>query len=121
MASEITINCKFQVVKGSLVHREDPGSVSLDMSGTTATGGAQSITTTAATLNMGSVSTAGYAFFRNTDTSNSIDIGTGTGASFAAFSRLKPGEFGIIRLGTNAPTAKAVASTVSLQYYILAD
>ena len=56
-----------------------------------------------------------------TDTTNSIDIGTGTGTNFAAFSRLKPSEFGLIRLGTNAPTAKAVASTVALQYYILAD
>ena len=77
MAQEIQINCRLVVGKGYLVHREDPGTVSVDLTGTTATGGVQSVTTTAAALGMGSVTSAGMAFFRNTDTTNSIDIGTG--------------------------------------------
>jgi hypothetical protein len=37
------------------------------------------------------------------------------------FLKLKAGEAAVFRLGTNSPTAKAAASTVNLQYYILQD
>jgi hypothetical protein len=120
MASEITINVKMNVAKTKLVHREDPGTILVDMTGGVASGGVQNVTTTAAAITMGSVTTAGYSYFRNTDTTNAVEIGTGT-SPFVPFAKLKAGEAAVFRLGTNSPTAKAAASTVNLQYYILQD
>jgi hypothetical protein len=123
MAQEITLTLKMSVSKGFLVQKNDPGTILVDMSGTTATGGAQDIgtSTNAETITMSDVSSAGYAYFRNTDATNFVEIGTGTGVSFAPFIKLKAGEAAICRLGTNTPTAKANAAAVKLQYYIIAD
>lgn len=121
MANEITITAKLSVKKDNLDHAENPGTLSFDMTGTTASGGAQAVTTTAAALGIGSVTTAGYAYFRNLGPTNYVEIGTLTGASFVAFAKLKVGEVAVVRLGTNAPTARANTATVNLQYYILQD
>jgi hypothetical protein len=121
MAQEISISVKMTVSKGYLVQKSDPGTILVDMSGTTAIGGAQDIGTTAEALSITDVSTAGWAYFRNTDTTNYVEIGTGTAGSFVAFGKLKAGEACLIRLGTNAPTARANTSAIKLQFYILAD
>jgi hypothetical protein len=119
MANEITVNLKLSYANGTLVGREDPGTFSVDQTGKVSTGGAQTIATNATTINMGSVTTAGYAYFRNVSTANFIEIGTGTGTSFVAFSRLNFGQAQIVRMGTNAPTAKADTAAGTLQYTIL--
>ena len=121
MANEITLNLKMSVVKTYLDHEENPGTLSVNMSGSNAAGGSQSITTTAAAIGVGSVTTAGYSYFRNLGPTNYLEIGTGTGTNFVAFMKLKAGEAAIARLGTNAPTAKANTATIDLQYYILSD
>ena len=122
MANEITLNLKMQVSKGFIEYIQNPGALSVTMSGTTASGGSQTIASSAGgtALNMGSVSSAGYAYFRNIDSAIAIEIGTNTG-TFAAFAKLKAGEAAIIRLGTNAPYAKAASSSANLQYFIVAD
>ena len=120
MANEITLNLSLAVRKGFLVHREDPGPITVDLVGNNATGGVQNIGTTGEALSVTDLSTAGYAFFRNLGPTNYVDLGTGT-TTFVAFARLKAGEVSIVRLGTNAPTARANTAAVNLQYYILAD
>jgi hypothetical protein len=120
MANEITLNLKIAVEKTFLVHSESPGTISVDLTGTTAIGGSATVTTTATALAMGSVTSTGYAYFRNTGPTNFVEIGTGTG-TFVPFLKLKAGEAAICRLATNAPTARANTASVSLQYYILAD
>ena len=120
MANEITLNLKMSALKGSLNHTENPGTLSVDLTGLTAIGGAATVTTTATALAMGSVTSAGYAYFRNTGPTNFVEIGTGTG-SFVAFLKLKAGEAAICRLSTSAPTARANTASIQLQYYILAD
>jgi hypothetical protein len=121
MANEIQVTAKLVVSKGYLVHTENPGIIQVTMSGTTATGGAQDIGTSGEAITITDVATAGYAYFRNTSTTEYVEIGTGTAGSFVAFAKLKAGECGVIRLGTNAPTARAQTSSVKLQFYILAD
>jgi len=121
MANEITLNLKMSVVKTFLDHEENPGALNVSMTGSTASGGSQTIATTATTIGVGSVTTAGYSYFRNLGPTNSVEIGTGTGTSFVAFAKLKAGEASILRLGTNAPTAKAATAAIDLQYYILSD
>lgn len=123
MPNEITVNVSLGVKNGFLSQSLTPGTILVNMTGTTATGGAQDIgtSTNAEAISMNDVSSAGYAFFRNTDTTNYVDIGSGTGTNFAAVVRLKAGEAGVFRLGTNAPTARANTAAVKLQYFILAD
>ena len=120
MANEITLNLKLQVLKGSLAHLENPGAISVDLSGSTAVGGVQTILTSATVLSMNSVTSPGYGFFRNTSSTNFVEIGTGT-SPFVPFAKLKAGEAAIMRLSTTTPTAKADSSSVGLQYFILAD
>jgi hypothetical protein len=121
MADEITLTLKMAVLKGALAHTENPGAISVTLSGTNATGGVQNISTTAEALTMGDVSSPGYAYFRNTGTTNFVELGTGTGGSFVGFAKLKAGEAAVVRLTTAAPTARANTAAVDLQYFILAD
>ena len=121
MADEIQLSLKLAVRKSSLIHSESPGTITATLTGNNATGGVQTITTTAAVLAMSSVTTAGYGYFRNIDGTNAVELGTGAATNFVSFAKLKAGEAAIMRLGTNAPSARAAASTVNLQYYILQD
>lgn len=120
MPNEITLNLGLSVRKGFLVHSESPGPITVDLNGSNAAGGVQNIGTSGETLSVTDLSTAGYAFFRNLGPTNFVEIGTGT-TTFVAFARLKAGEAAVMRLGTNAPTARANTAAVNLQYYILAD
>lgn len=120
MANEITLNLKVSVLKGYLSHTENPGTQSVTMNGSNASGGVQAIGTSGEALGVTDVTTPGYAFFRNTDTTNYVELGTGT-TTFVSFAKLKAGESAILRLGTTAPTARANTAAVNLQYFILAD
>jgi hypothetical protein len=120
MANEITLNLKMAVDKTFLRHSENPGTINVDMSGSTAIGGAQAIGTTAEAITMTDVASPGYAYFRNLGPTNFVEIGTGT-TTFVAFAKLKAGEAMITRLSTAAPTARANTAAVNLQFYILAD
>ena len=117
--SDINLRLGLVCAKGFLSTRDEPGPIAIAMTGSVASAGAQTISTNATTINMGSVATAGYSYFRNTSTANFIEIGTGTGTSFVAFSKLFYGDAQIVRLGTNAPTAKADTAAGTLQYTIL--
>lgn len=72
-------------------------------------------------LPMGDVVTAGWAFFQNLGPTNFVLIGIDIAGAFHQFAKLKAGEAGLIRLGTNAPYAKADTAAVNLLYLILAD
>lgn len=123
MADEITVNVKLSVTKGTLVQRFEPGALSFDMTGSVASGGVASIPTTAAgtALNMGSVTTAGWTYLRNTDANNYVEVGVQVAGTFYPSVKLKAGEAGVVRLGTNAPYARANTAAVNLQYFIFQD
>lgn len=125
MANEITINLRLLVENGFLVHKEEPGTQSITMTGKRGCGGIQNIGTTAVApaeaVAVGDTGTAGWAFFRNTATANYVEIGVFVSSTFYPFVKLKAGESCILRLGTNAPYALANTAAVDLQYYILSD
>jgi hypothetical protein len=121
MANEITINLRLLVENGFLVHKEEPGTQSITMTGKRGCGGIQNIGTSAEAVAVGDTGTAGWAFFRNTATANYVEVGVLVSATFYPFVKLKAGESCILRLGTNAPYALANTAAVDLQYYILSD
>jgi hypothetical protein len=121
MANEINYNLQLKATNGSIVHDYRTGTLYADQTGSVASGGVQTVTTTAAALAVGSVTTAGFAFFRNNGPTNYVEIGTGTGTNFVAFIKLKAGEAAVCRLGTNAPTGRANTASVGLHYIIMQD
>lgn len=70
---------------------------------------------------MQDVAAAGWARFENLDSTNFVQIGTDAAGTFHPFVKLKAGEFCILRLGTNAPYAKADTAAVQLDYEIFQD
>lgn len=121
MANEITVTVKLAAVKGFLNYRDEPGVQSITMSGSTGCGGIQAIGTSHEAVAIGDTGTAGWAYFRNTDATNYVELGRDNAGTFIGFVKLKAGEACTMRLGTNAPYARANTASVNLQYYILAD
>jgi len=67
------------------------------------------------------VSSCGWARFENLDATNYVELGVVVAATFYPFIKLKATEFCIIRLGSNAPYAKANTAAVQLDYEIFTD
>jgi len=112
-----TISASMVYQNGTLQVPLAVGSFSITLSGTHYVHNIQTMAiTTAAALNMGGVTSAGYGVFINRDATNIITIGK-TGASDVV--SLKPGEVACFRLGTNAPYAVALVSACDLEYLIV--
>ena len=119
MASEITVPTSQAVVtldNSGLKKRWEVPSLSVTQTLKEAIENTQSIPTTAAgtAVTMTNITTAGWAFFRNTDPVNYVQVGVQVGGVFYAFVKLKAGEWCLLRLGTNAPYARANTAAVPL-------
>ncbi len=119
MAAEITFTPKFTILKGNLnVTRSLTGTFDVAAAAPGYASGAPSIGTTEEALVMQDVATAGWAYFRNLNATNYIQIGALASAVFVPVLKLMPGEFCWVRLGTNAPYAKANTAACLLEYQI---
>ena len=126
MASEISVTTRLYAKKSFLVVDNNVGTINADLSGSTSASGIVSIPTSAGgtALSLDGITTAtmGYAFFRNIDATNYIEIGVQVGGTFYALVKLKAGEVALLRMNqTNAPYARANGTAANLQYTILAD
>ena len=126
MASEISVTTRLYAKKSFLVVDNNVGTINADLSGSTSASGIVSIPTTAGgtALSLDGITTAtmGYAFFRNIDATNYVEIGVQISTVFYAFAKLKAGEVAIVRMNqTNPPYALANTAAVVLQFTILAD
>jgi hypothetical protein len=120
MANEITYQFQTLLSNGSLSDSFASNSQSADQASAFLIRNVQTIGTAAAgeALALGDVTTAGWAVFQNLDDTNFVEIGV---AGFTAFLKLKPGELCLVRLGTNAPLARADTADVDLFYIIYSD
>lgn len=122
MSNEITLSASIRAKNGNLDVSFAPGTLQFDQTSQVAVGGVQIIgtSTNAEFIALGDVTTAGYSWFRNCDTTNYIDIGTGTATSFVGLIRLYAGQVALCPLHpTNPPSAKANSGACNLQYTIL--
>jgi hypothetical protein len=70
-------------------------------------------------LEMGGVTTAGFAYFHNSDATNYIEIGVqDASTNFCAFLKLASGQNATVWLGTTAPYARANTNSIKLDYVI---
>ena len=124
MANEITASFAFRAAKGNLdVSKTASGQFTLSASAPVASGGCQSIGTAAhEALGLGDVSDAGWAYFKNIDATNYVEIGVDVSSSFYPLVRLAAGEFALFPLSNSAaPYAKANTAAVVLEYFVLAN
>ena len=118
MANEITFQGTLKFAKNGIVEQRTLN-CKADVAGAITAGGVQKIGTTHEALVMGDIGTAGWARFMNIDATNYVELGIVTGGTFYPFAKLKPGETFPLRLGTNAPYAKANTAEVNLEYLII--
>jgi hypothetical protein len=123
MANELTVNVNIAAVKGFLnVTRSAYYQATLN--GTTLSSVLQSIPTTAggtALAIASSVTTAGLAYFRNTDTTNYVTIGHQVSGTYYPILKLEPGEVAVSRLATLSLYALANTAAVVLEHSIVND
>jgi hypothetical protein len=120
MADEITVSVSLSTLKGNFSYSR---SIFDNADQTTArgSGAVQAVGTTEEQVVVSSdVATAGWAVFRNLNTTGSIEIGLFISATFYPLIKLKSGEPALLRLGTNTFYAKASVAS-DLEYFILAD
>ena len=123
MANEITIGMSLTVKNGSLEYAWSPTAMRADQTTKAISGGGQTLNgSTPEAITITDISTAGWTFIRNLDTSATIQLGTGTGTSFAAFASCKPGEAFLGRLATTSITGKVTTTNnVNIQVVVLAE
>lgn len=125
MSNEITIN-------GSVQYEDDDNSSAIlqvidavfSSASRRPTRLKQNVGITEEAINLGDITTPGYAIFVNRDPDNTIDLRVSSGG--AKFARLDPdadengkGGFAILKLGSGAQTPYAIANTEACEMDIL--
>ena len=122
MANEITITASMKVANGNLDESWRKANLKVNQTGKSAAGSVQEIGFAAhEQIVLTDIGTAGYAYFRNTDTTNYVEVGVDVGATFYAFMKLKPGEAAVLRLATGTIYAQANTAAVKLQSRVLEE
>lgn len=113
MANEITIAVSISATKnGATVASSYSGNATL--AGDEMLTNVQTIGTSAEAVVVGDLATAGYAFFKNMDATNFVELALDSGVSTQIFSKLLPGEVSLIKLKTTTIYAKADTASVKL-------
>ena len=120
MSNELTITSGWGYAKGGRNRTLVATTVNEDVSGTGVADSTQTIGTSAESLVLGDVSAPGFAYFKNLDPTNFVEIGYDIGG-FQPFLKLEPGQFAYCYIATAAATiqAKADTSDCLLEYMVL--
>lgn len=121
MADEITIDARMRVANGFLNLDLKSTGAQWDMTGDNMSSQVQTIGTSHETIEFGDISTAGWAFFRNVDATNYVEIGRDVSSTFYPVIKLEPGEACVCRLASTAIYAQANTASVPLHYAIVED
>jgi hypothetical protein len=125
MADEITVTATLKLSKGFVSSSDSAANQRFDQTGDGLNSSLQNIGITAEAIALGDITTPGYAYFRNTDETNFVQIGQDiSGGGFEEFCRLNAGEIAVFRLDLatgGVLQAKADTAPVDLQYTILED
>jgi hypothetical protein len=119
MANEISVTTRLTVENGNFKADRNPGRILVDQATLAAIANVQTIGTSYEAITLGDVSTEGYCYLRNLDSTNFVDVGTDGGAALVPFLRLKAGECAVFRISTNAIYALADTAACKLDVLIL--
>ena len=122
MADEIKINSGMSLTNGTLKSPLLRNDFDADQTVARVLEDTQNITTssTGEALNLGSISTIGWAYFKNLDATNFVTIGPDNGGgTITSFVKIEPGETaGPIKINTTSIRAKSDTLAVELWYRI---
>jgi len=112
MANEITVSGNLSCDNGGFKFSTREGSIRVTQTAQGGGGpGVVSVTTSDATVALANVSTPGYLFVKNLDSTNYVEIGP-TSGGIVPFIRLRAGEFAVFRVAASA-TIRAQANTAT--------
>lgn len=122
MSNELSYQFQTSLSNGSLKDTHSSNTIQVDQSTARLIRNVQQIGFAAhEALELGDLSTPGFACFVNLDDTNYVEIGVDVAAAFVAFAKLKAEEQIIVRLATAAPYAQADTANVELFYIIYDD
>lgn len=117
MANEATVTVSLQFAKGSVDLTLSDAAKTFDVTGTRYQRAVQSVGTSEEALDMGDITDPGWAYFRNLDASNFVEIRAATGDT--ACIRINAGESCCFRLVATAPFVMADTAAIDLEYMIV--
>jgi len=118
MANEITYTGGLTVANGAHTPPSISESGTADQAAIGLVHNVQSIGTSAEALVTGDISTAGWAFFKNLDSTNFVTLFDADSASEDLIKILAGDSAGPFNLGTKTISAKADTATCKLEYWI---
>lgn len=124
MADEITVIAGLRCSKSNLLVSHNTLQSVFTMSGDATSRNVQSIPTTAAGTALSiaaAVGTAGFAFFRNLDATNFVEIGVQVGGTFYPVIKLKAGEYGVCRFSVLTLYARSDTAATLLDMSMIED
>lgn len=122
MADEITVVAGLRCTKSNLLVSHSTLQSNFTMTGDAVSRNVQSIPTTAAGTALSiatAVGTAGYAFFRNLDATNFVEIGVQVGGTFYPVLKLFPGEYGVARFSVLTLYARSDTAATLLDFSMI--
>jgi len=120
MANELTVTTSLSFAKGSVksVGLADSGK-QYDVTGTKYFAGVQNVGVSPEPLDLGDITTPGFIYIRNLDSTNYVDVRMG--AAGADVVRVNAGESHLFRLSAATPYVTANTAAVDLEYFIVED
>ncbi len=121
MANELTITISLTYERGKTKLSVQENNLQVDVTGDLAIQHVQNVGTSEVAIDLGGVTAGGYMFARNLDSTNYVEIRSGTSATDVI--RLKAGEVALFRLSADSTAPFAIADTaaVDLEYLLLSD
>jgi len=119
MASELTVSAALAFKKGGVAPAISKTNITFNVTGTKFVQGIQQIGTSAEALDIGDITTVGWALIENLDSTNFVTVRDG--AAGADVVKLKAGEFFVGRLATSTPFLIANTAAVNVQYLVVED
>lgn len=117
MANEITITTTISVAKGNIAAISRGSAFSVTMTGDRITHLTQNIGTSEEAINLGDVSTPGYFWVKNLDSTNYVEIRGATG--IADSQQVNAGEQQLFRFAADAvPYAIANTAAVDIEFLL---
>lgn len=121
MANELRIETQFEYRKNDIIH-DKHDSAYIDIGSDAFDAGVQTITTSntkVMDLTGSSITSWGYMYLRNLDSTNFVRFGALDDGSY--FLKLKAGEFALFRAARSSMYAKADTDSVDVEMLILQD
>lgn len=121
MADEITINATLSIDNGNYAATRRTSRLQATQSTLGGNAAVQSVSTSYEALALGDVSTEGWCYVRNLDSTNFVELGLEVSSTFYGFTKLEAGEPALFRVSDQTIYAQADTSAVKIDLLMLEE